>query len=156
MRRAILHHEAGSWPEDKAVAAVTLGFEDRHRRRFRFDDDRGEAFLLDLASAVVLGDNDGLALEGGGFIRVRAAAEPVADIHCVSPAHTARVAWHIGNRHTPVQVLDDGLLRIRDDHVLVEMLRGLGAEVRCHEAPFSPEPGAYAQTAQGGHTHAHR
>ncbi|MEK7245719.1 MAG: urease accessory protein UreE, partial [Pseudomonadota bacterium] len=59
--------------------------------------------------------------------------------------------WHIGNRHVPVQVLPDGVLRILDDHVLVDMVRGLGAGVVRHRAPFAPEAGAYA----GGHKHEH-
>jgi urease accessory protein len=68
----------------------------------------------------------------------------------------ARFAWHIGNRHAPVQVLSDGSLRIRDDHVLVAMLEGLGASVVRRRAPFSPEPGAYARNGHDkGHGHGH-
>lgn len=118
-------------------------------------DDAGEAFLLDLAKPVVLADGDGLALEGDGVIRVRAADEPVADVRAVTAAETARLAWHIGNRHTPVQVLADGTLRIHDDHVLVAMLEGLGAGVTRRLAPFAPEPGAYAGAADG-HGHGNR
>lgn len=117
-------------------------------------DDDGLAFLLDLPQAALLGDGDGLALDGGGIIRVAAAAEPVCDIIGKSPAHTARLAWYIGNRHTPVQVLDDVTLRILDDHVLVRMLEGLGASVRKRRASFTPEPGAYSLKG-GGHSHSH-
>ena len=121
-------------------------------------DDAGQPFLLDLAKAVVLADGDGLALDGDGsiqgFIRVRTAAEPVADVCAETPAETSRLAWHIGNRHTPMQVLDDGTLRIRDDHVLVAMLEGLGAVVTRRMASFNPEPGAYAGSG-GGHEHGH-
>ena len=133
---------------------MTLAFDERHRRRIRMTDDAGVPFLLDLAKAMVLGDGDGLALDGDGYIRVRAAAEPVADVRAATAAETARLAWHIGNRHTPVQVLADGTLRIRDDHVLVAMLEGLGAFVTRRLASFTPEPGAYAGTGDGhGHRH---
>jgi urease accessory protein len=160
--------ERGCWPAERAVATVTLALDDRHRRRIRLVDDSGEAFLLDLAEAALMRDGDGLKLEDGGFIRVVAAAEPVADVIGVSPAHMARLAWHLGNRHAPVQVLGDGSLRIRDDRVLIAMVEGLGARVVRREAPFSPEPGAYARdghplaqghvhgTAHGdGHGHGH-
>lgn len=151
MRHAISHHPAGSWAADTAVASVTLPFEERHRRRVRLTDDAGEPFLLDLDHAVRLGDGDGLALEGGGMIAVRAAEEAVYDIRCRDAVHAARVAWHIGNRHASLQVLADGGLRILRDHVLKDMLVGLGAEVIESVAPFAPESGAYS----GGHGHGH-
>ena len=77
--------------------------------------------------------------------------EEVLDIYCNNKAQTARIAWHIGNRHTPVQVLKDGNLRIIYDHVLREMVEGLGARTENKYAPFSPEQGAYA----GAHSHDH-
>ena len=149
MRRAVAVKTSGTWPAAEAVAEATLAFDERHRRRFRLRDDNGEAFMLDLPEATLLSDGDGLALAGGGYVRVRAAAEPVADLHAATAAATARLAWHIGNRHVPVQVLSDGVLRIRDDHVLTDMAQGLGATVERHAAPFAPEAGAYA----GGHSH---
>ena len=115
-------------------------------------DDDGQAFLLDLAEAVLLGDGDGLALDDGGILRVTAANEPVCDVTAQSPVHMARLVWHIGNRHTPVQVLATGALRIRYDHVLAEMATGLGASVERKQAPFEPEAGAYSG---GGHGHSH-
>ncbi len=151
MRRAVAIYPHGSWPEAETAGAVTLPYHDRHRRRVRMRDDNGKDFLLDLPQAAILGDGDGLALDGGGYIRVRAAPEAVADIAAGSPEHLARLAWHIGNRHVPVQVLQGGALRILDDHVLVDMVRGLGAKVVHRRAPFAPEAGAYA----GGHTHDH-
>jgi urease accessory protein len=102
------------WTDDPA-ATVTLAFDDRHRRRIRMSDDSGGEFLLNLADAVLLSDGDGLLLDDGGIIAVRAAEEPVADIQCRDVAHGVRVAWHIGNRHTAIQVLDGGRLRISDD-----------------------------------------
>jgi len=155
MRQAIHVKPQGSWSGD-AVATVTLAFDDRHRRRIRLKDDAGNAFLLDLAEAVLLSDGDGLELNDGGIIAVRAAAEPVADVRCQNAAHAARIAWHIGNRHTAIEVLNDGSLRISDDHVLVAMVEGLGAQVIRHDAPFQPEPGAYATKHQENkHEHAH-
>lgn len=152
MRRAIQTHKPGHWPETKATATVTLPLDQRHRRRFRMTDDDDRAFLLDLPEVTLLGDGDGLELDEGGIIRVAAADEPVCDVIGKNPAHTARLAWHIGNRHTPVQVVDDITLRILDDHVLISMLEGLGATVLRRTAPFSPEPGAYAEQGKGhGH-----
>lgn len=151
MRRAIAVVSNRSWPEAETVGTVILVYHDRHRRRVRMTDDGGADFLLALPQAAVLKDGDGLVLEGGGVIQVRAASEAVADITAGSPEHLARLAWHIGNRHVPVQVLPNGVLRILDDHVLVDMVRGLGAEVARHRAPFAPEAGAYAV----GHTHEH-
>ena len=143
MRRATSVLTAGTWPADAVAGTVTLAWEERHRRRIRLVDDAGEPFLLDLERAAILADGDGLALNGDGVLRVRAAPEPVLDVVCRSPAETARIAWHLGNRHTPVQVLNGGTLRLRDDHVLADMLTGLGAEPVRREAPFEPEPGAY-------------
>jgi len=151
MRRARQVHPAGSWPAGEAAGSVTLDYDDRFRRRIRLTDDAGEEFLLDLPDAMRLGEGDGLGLDGGGYIRVCAADEAVADLRCAGPVETAKLAWHIGNRHIPVQVLGDGTLRIRDDHVIVAMAELHGAAVRRHDAPFAPEEGAYAG---GGHMHA--
>lgn len=150
MRRAIevQRHASGA-----VSATVTLPFDDRHRRRIRMTDDDGGDFMLDLPDAVLLTDGDNLVLDDGGVIVVRAAEEDVADIYCDTTVTAARIAWHIGNRHTPVQVLAGGTLRIRDDHVMVDMVKGLGATVLHTMAPFEPEGGAY--NSGGGHGHAH-
>ena len=121
MRRATQVQPAGGWPEAEAVASVTLDYDDRYRRRFRLVDDEGDEFMLDLAEATRLGEGDGLALDSGGFIRVRAAGEAVVDLRSATPVATTKLAWHIGNRHIPMQVLPDGALRIRADHVIVAM-----------------------------------
>lgn len=154
MRRAIDVIPAGRWPSRQALSSITLGFDDRFRRRIRLTDDRGEPLLLDLKEATQLADGDGLVLEGGGVLRVRAADEPVVDIYVKDAAHAAKLAWHLGNRHTPVQILASGTLRIRDDHVLVAMVEKQGAKVIRHAAPFSPEAGAYHGEG-GGHGHHH-
>ena len=135
---------AGSWPASERCATVTLAHHDRHRRRIRLTADDGIAFLLDLAEATVLRHGDGLALENGGYIEVIAAPEPLVEVRASSAALLARLAWHLGNRHLPAEIHADRIL-IRDDHVIVDMLKGLGAEVRAVEAPFDPEGGAYGQ-----------
>ena len=143
MRRAIAVHKGGGWPEEAAIDRVTLAFVDRHRRRLRLVADSGTPFLLDLARVQHLADGDGLELDDGGYMRVCAAPERVLEIEAAGPAELLRLAWHLGNRHLPVQALD-GKLRIRDDHVIAQMVEGLGGRVTRLSAPFDPETGAYA------------
>lgn len=132
------------------VDTVTLAYDDRHRRRLRLVTDGGEAFLLDLAEARVLVEDDVLELDDGRAVRVRAAPEALLEIRA---ADLVRVAWHLGNRHTPTQILD-GALRIRADHVLEHLLTDhLGASVAPVTAPFDPEGGAYGHGAVHGHDH---
>jgi urease accessory protein len=152
-RRATGVIPAGQWLPEAAVASVTLAFHDRHRRRLRMTDDAGEIFLLDLPLPVVLSDGDGLALADGGVIRVRAALEAVADISPPSPAEGLRLAWHVGNRHTSIQILPGGAFRILDDPVLVDLLSRLGASVVRRKAVFAPEPGARAGHGHDNATH---
>jgi urease accessory protein len=139
------HH----WKE-AAADSVVLGFDDRHRRRMAMTGTRGLEFLLDLENAVALRGGDALVLEDGRLIEVVAAPEPLAEIRGSDPQHLVRVAWHLGNRHLPTQITAKGL-RIRRDHVIEAMVKGLGARVIEIDAPFDPEGGAYAG---GGHAHA--
>lgn len=160
MRHAISVIPHGEWLARKAVATVTLSYDERYRRRIRMTDDTGNDFLLDLSEATLLKDGDGLVLDTGGYIQVRAANELVADVYGKTPVETARLAWHIGNRHTPVQVLQTGALRIVQDHVLIDMVEKLGAKVVRHQAPFVPEAGAYGgghadNASAHSHTHGH-
>jgi urease accessory protein len=94
-----------------------------------------------------LAEGDGLELDTGGFLRVGAAAEPVLEIAAADRASLLRIAWHLGNRHLPLQVLDDRL-RIHADHVIAEMVSGLGGRITTLDAPFDPEFGAYARAPQ--------
>ena len=151
MRRAIAVHTRGHWPEEAAIDCVTLPFIDRHRRRIRLVSDSGTPFLLDLARVQHLADGDGLELDNGNYMRICAAAEPVSEIVADTPADLLRIAWHLGNRHLPLQVLE-GRLRIRADHVIAAMVEGLGGRIARCEAPFDPEIGAYAGAA---HAHEH-
>ncbi|MCW5747656.1 MAG: urease accessory protein UreE [Alphaproteobacteria bacterium] len=137
------------------VDSITLIYDDRYRRRLRLLGDGGTDFLLDLPEPTVLRDGDGLLLDDGGYVRVKAADEPLVEIRAGDPALFTRLAWHLGNRHLPTQI-DGARMLIRDDHVIVDMLRGLGAEVRRVSAPFNPEGGAYGQyNHDHGHPHAH-
>jgi urease accessory protein len=138
------------WAEAPADTVV-LDFDDRHRRRMAMTGTRGLEFLLDLENAVALRGGDALVLEDGRLVEVVAAPEPLVEIRGADPHHLIRVAWHLGNRHLPTQIMAKGL-RIRRDHVIEAMVRGLGARVVEIEAPFDPEGGAYAGT---GHGHAH-
>jgi urease accessory protein len=148
MRRAIAVHMRGHWPDEAAIDTVTLAFLDRHRRRIRLVADSGTPFLLDLTRAQHMSDGDGLELDKGTYIRVRAAAEPVLEITAGTTMDLSRIAWHLGNRHLPLQALEDRL-RIRADHVIAAMVEGLGGCIAWRDAPFDPEVGAYA----GGHHH---
>jgi urease accessory protein len=146
-----------------AADTVVLDFDDRHRRRMAMTGTRGLEFLLDLEAAVALRGGDALVLEDGRLIEVVAAPEPLLEIRGGDPSHLVRIAWHLGNRHLPTQIMGKGL-RIRRDHVIEEMVKGLGARVIEIEAPFDPEGGAYAPghghpaagaaQAHGAHDHA--
>lgn len=139
------------WTET-AADTVVLGFDDRHRRRMAMTGTRGLEFLLDLEEAVALRGGDALVLEDGRLIEVVAAPEPLVEIRGSDPHHLVRVAWHLGNRHLPTQIVGKGL-RIRRDHVIEDMVRGLGARVIEIEAPFDPEGGAYAGGGHAAHGH---
>src|SRR3984885_755337 len=137
------------WSEAPADTVV-LDFDDRHRRRMAMTGTRGLEFLLDLENAVALRGGDALVLDDGRLIEVVAAPAPLIEIRGTDPHHLVRVAWHLGNRHLPTQIMAKAL-RIRRDHVIEAMEKGLGARVIEIEAPFDPEGGAYAG---GGHAHA--
>jgi urease accessory protein len=155
MLRADTVLAAGHWPQGERRDRITLDYDERHRRRRRYVCEGGLEFLLDLAEATVLRHGDGLRLEGGGYVEVRAASENLIEIRAASAGGLARLAWHLGNRHLPADVTGERIL-IRDDHVIVDMLRGLGAQVKAVQAPFNPEGGAYGQhNHDHGHPHRH-
>ena len=131
------------------MGSLTLDFQARHRRRIRLAVDQGEEVLLDLQQAVAMADGDGLQLDDGRWLRIRAAAELIVEVRHHDPKQLVRLAWHLGNRHLPTEIRDE-VLRIRPDHVIENMLGGFGANlVKVHTA-FQPEGGAY-----GGHGHLH-
>lgn len=128
---------------------VWLDYEGRLLRRKKLASDAGD-FLVDLPEVTSLEDGDAFELSDGRQVVVRAKPEPVMVIR----GHLARLAWHIGNRHTPCRIEADRLV-IRQDHVLEAMLRKLGAEI-CHkDLPFRPEGGAYGHGRTFGHDHGH-
>lgn len=139
---------AGTWDSTREVDHVLLDHDDRHRRRIVLHGTQGTEVKLDLPQAVHLRDGDGLALPDGTVVRVRAKPEKLIEISSPDSSKLIQVAWHLGNRHLPVQMLGDRL-RIRADHVIKQMVEGLGGHVRLLEAPFDPEPGAYG----GSHHH---
>ncbi|MGB7258340.1 MAG: urease accessory protein UreE [Pseudolabrys sp.] len=151
--RAISVKPAATWSGETADAVV-LDYDGRHRRRMAMIGTKGLAFLLDLPDAVWLRGGDALVLEDGRLVEVVAAPEPLLEIRCADSLHLARVAWHLGNRHLPAQMLAKSL-RIRRDHVIAEMAVQLGARVIEIEAPFDPEGGAYAGEAAHGHHDGH-
>lgn len=136
--------EKGSAPD-----TVALDYEGRFLRRRRLVSDGGRAFLVDLAETRSLNEGDAFVLDDGSRIGVRAAAEP---LYHVTGDNLARLAWHIGNRHTPARI-EAGRIVIRADHVLKRMLEGLGAEVAEASGPFQPEGGAYGTGRTLGHSH---
>jgi urease accessory protein len=140
---------AGEWDATREVDRVLIDFDRRFRRRIVLTTEGGRAVLLDLPQAVRLRHGDGLMVEGG-VVRVCAKPEPLLEIHAHDEGELVRIAWHLGNRHLPVQLLGDRM-RIRADHVIEEMVELLGGHVEAIEAPFDPEAGAYA----GGHQHHH-
>jgi len=150
--RATTVAPAGTW-DAPAIDTVTLDHDARFRRRIALETDGGRPLLLDLAEARLLADGDGL-VTAAGVVQVKAAPEHLAEIRCADAAHLVRLAWHLGNRHLPTELAGDGL-RIRYDHVIVDMAEKLGAEVREVDAPFNPEGGAYGHGRTEGHGHGH-
>lgn len=146
MRRLVMVAKAGNWPDSEGIDSVTLGYDDRHRRRLRLTTADGESVLLDLTKPQPLDDGDGLAFENEeGWIRIKAAPEDILNVKGRDRRHMIRLAWHLGNRHLPTQILDDGRLRIRYDHVIEEMLARLDAIVERAKAPFIPEGSAFGR-----------
>ena len=139
-------------------AELALPYDLREKSRLRATLSTGEEVALFLGRGTVLRGGDCLKGDDGRVVRVVAAPEAVLDVECHDADEFARCAYHLGNRHTPVQIIgrtDDGhyALRIRADHVLADMLAGLGAHSAQVMAPFEPETGAYSNHA-GGHSHA--
>lgn len=147
MHYASIHRPAGQWPKEKAAGTLTLDFDACYRRHIRMNTDQGEDVLLDLPRAIAMTDGDGLQLEDGKWLKVRAAAELVVEVSHRDPNKLARLAWHLGNRHLPTEIRDQ-VLRIRPDHVIEKMLHGFGGNLVKVQAPFQPEGGAY-----GSHHH---
>ena len=146
MQRVVAIKQSGTFT---ASDRVVLDADERQRRRIVLTGEKGTRLLLDFAKPMILRDGDGLVLEDGSVVQVAGRVELLVEVSAPAPADVVRLAWHIGNRHTDIQFTDQSF-RIRRDHVLEEMLKGLGATTREVEAPFDPEP-----AAPHGHHHDH-
>lgn len=146
-----------------ASDVVRLDHDGRTRRRIVYATESGASILLEMPRPVRLRDGDGLRLEDGSLVRVIAMAEPLIEITAPDHAALVRIAWHLGNRHLPTQLMpgpEGGSLRIRHDHVIAEMVERLGGLCSNLMAAFEPEGGAYegaghgrAQAREHGHAH---
>jgi len=139
----------------KADARLVLPFESRNRSRLRAELPGGEAVGVMLERGQMLRGGDQLLAEDGRVIEIVAADEIVSVVRSAEGSSLLRAAYHLGNRHVPLQIGADWL-RYLHDHVLDDMVIGLGFEVRVERAPFEPEAGAYSNaSAAQGHAHAH-
>ncbi|MHB8886183.1 MAG: urease accessory protein UreE [Methylovirgula sp.] len=154
MRRATAVVPRDQMQARACVARVRLDHDHRHRRRLVLTTSEGESVLLDLPSAAHLRGGEGLLLDDGDIVAIEAVPEKLLEITAPDQAALLRIAWHLGNRHLPTD-LAGHVLRIREDHVLEEMVRGLGGTFAHIEAPFDPEGGAYATAAHHDHDHDH-
>lgn len=136
---------------DSLHGELVLAWDQREKCRLRASLTSGEEVAIFTPRGSVLRDGELLVGAEGKVVRVRAALEPTYAVRCDSAAALLRCAYHLGNRHTQVQIAPD-LLRIRVDPVLREMVEGLGATVTEERAAFEPESGAYSSN---GHGHAH-
>ncbi|MEN5082236.1 urease accessory protein UreE [Bosea sp. TWI1241] len=148
MQRATSVVRKAAVKQDRVVETLTLDHEDRNRRRVALKGDGGQDILLDLDKPTGLNDGDAVRLEDGSLVLIRAAAQTLIEIRADNPLRLMRVAWHIGNRHTPAEITADAIY-IENDHVLAEMVRGQGCIMAEVSRPFQPERGAY------DHGHAH-
>ena len=152
MKRVSAIKAAGDWAAASASDRVTLDAGDRNRRRIVLTGEKGTQFLLDEAKPVSLRDGDGLLLDDGAIVLIAGLAEPLIEISAGSVLDAVRLAWHLGNRHTDVQIAGDKI-RIRRDHVIEDMLRGLGAKLSSLDVPFDPEPASPSHEHHHEHDH---
>ncbi|MEP9378557.1 urease accessory protein UreE [Aquabacter sp. CN5-332] len=139
--------------EERVVDTVILDHQARHRRRIVMTGEGGTQFLLDLEKATVLDHGDAIRLEDDRLVKVEAAPEKLIEVKTTSPLRLLKAAWHLGNRHVAAEITEEAIY-FAEDHVLLEMVRGLGAIATPVVRPFRPEKGAYeAAEAHGGHGH---
>jgi urease accessory protein len=151
MLRILSIIKRGFWINN-ATDTIVLDYDGRHRRRMVLQSTHGLSFLLDLPEALVSRNGDALVLEDGRLIEIVAAPEKLLEIKCASPQQLGTLAWHLGNRHLPVEIR--GLsLRLRRDHVIAELIQSFGMKMIEIEAPFEPETGAYRSNLDGRDHH---
>ena len=136
---------------ERIIDSVSLDHEGRHRRRIVLKGEKGLEFLLDLDKATVLNDGDAVKFEDGSLVLIKAAPQTLLEVRAENSLRLLKTAWHIGNRHTPCEITAEALY-LEDDHVLAEMIRGLGCSTSIVSRPFQPERGAYYDH---GHSHGH-
>src|SRR6185312_1512455 len=146
MPRATRVQAAADRKAGAVIDTLILGYAQRQVQKGFLFGVKGTCVELDLAEPVRLRTDDALVLDDGGLIEVVAEAEPLIEVRATDIAALARLAWHLGDRHVPVQVLEKRL-RLRPDPAIEALLAALGAKVVAIEAPFEPEGGAYAQPA---------
>lgn len=139
-------------PSVAAHLEAVLSFEQRQKSRYKTTTTSGQALSWFIPRGVILLDGDYLQCRTGELVRVVAAAETVSQVEHKDQLLLTRAAYHLGNRHVPLQI-GAGFLRYQHDHVLDAMVVGLGLQVVCQQLPFQPENGAYH--AQGEHSHHH-
>lgn len=156
MTKALIIHSYTHHPID----TITLDETARHRRRVKMVSDGGIEFLLDLPEARLLKHGEGIELDDSRIIEVIAKPEQLYKVSGKDAHHLLMLAWQLGNRHLAAQIEEDHIF-IRADHVIKEMLEGLGASIKEITASFSPQGGAYAKEHnhlhghKHGHTHGH-
>ena len=140
------------------AATVTLDWDLRQKSRFDCEDSQGRRVGVFLPRGTVVRGGDVLLTQDGALLRVRAAPQSVLKVtHCAvhgTPFDLMRAAYHLGNRHVPIELQRDHL-KIEPDHVLADMLRAMHMTVTEVSEPFEPEGGAYGDTAMLGHDHGH-
>jgi urease accessory protein len=151
MPRATIVLAAAERHDRPVIDTVILDYAQRSAQKITVTGVKGGAFEIDLRQPARLRTDDVLVLEDGSLVEVVAAPEPLIEARAADVAALSRLAWHLGDRHVPVQVLPNRI-RARREPAVETLLKSLGAKVAMIEAPFEPEGGAYALS---GHDHAH-
>ena len=139
---------------DKSKAAtltLALKFDDRQKSRHKAQTTCGQTLGWFIERGRILKDGDVLQCTDGTLVKIVASDESVSTVYAKTALDLLRAAYHLGNRHVPLQITSD-FVRFQHDHVLDDMVRGLGLSVASEQAPFQPEPGAYSAA---GHSHSH-
>ena len=137
---------------NEASFEVLLTYEERKKSRYKTATVSGQPLGWFLERGHVLVDGDLLLCSDGSRVKVIAAQEAVSEVHTTDSLQLTRAAYHLGNRHVPLQI-GENFLRYQHDHVLDGMVRGLGLEVTCENKPFHPESGAYRNHLHSQHEH---
>ena len=134
---------------------VTLPRDQREKSRLKVMLDDGREAGLFFEKGVSFQDGDLIISDDNSvLVEIKAADETVSSVYCDDPLQLARACYHLGNRHIPLQI-DEGMLRYQHDHVLDDMVRGFGLDVKTEQAPFEPESGAYSGGGHHHHGHSH-